>query len=964
MFPNFQLFTRSQRFFMLTNNSVRKLLFVASFGLFFLWTTYYYLGGGVLAKENKDYQQLSEETVNLDSLTPIHSKTERRSFTLPNKLQVLLISNPNRAKASAALDVKVGSLAEPKKFPGLAHFLEHLLFLGTGKYPEVDGYKKHIEKFQGSHNAFTSRENTNYHFSINHEGYEEALDRFAQFFIDPAFHPEFVDKERSAVNNEAVMLKNRDVWKRMILLSRLMDPEHALSRYHPGDLKTLKEISREDVLEFYRNFYSASDMSLVLDSRESLDTMEAWAKKMFADIPDRGKKRPSYPTQLFKPEQLPLVVEVSPLKSERKLVLQFSMGPLDELWESKPDRMLSHLIGHEGAGSLFSLLKQEKLALSLSAGFEQHSFATVCEVNIELTEKGSKDYLKVVEHFFSYIKLLQDQGLPQYVYDEVAKMAYTDYLHSNDNGADGGQHAIFIAQYMDKYPVNTTDQRMRLFYKYDPQGFKNVLSYLVPENLVLMHSHPKANTNLLEEDFGTSYSQLGVSPEQLKTWKEAKLNENLRLPEPNPYIPDIKQPETRDASDPEKLLDNEWGSFWIKKDHITNEPKLKLRLLLLTPEVNKTPTSKVLTQLYLMGLKDSINEWKYQLDLAGISFHVLSNHRGVELIIEGYADKANLVLESISSKMKEAPLSLEKLDIFKAKLTESYENILKENPYQLAFYEVRHFLTPGSISFREIYEAEKGIDLISSVDEKQILAHRDSLFERIAIEGSAYGDIEKKDLLASLEASIKQFGSKPLPAAERPSNLSLELNSLNRNSFETKLDNHCWVQVMQFGDRDPRLDAGISIGLAYLEPHFFNILRTVRKLGYVVSSSKYNTKNRLGLYFLVQSSSHSPTAIEQEVSEWKKEGLKSLKDLSKEEFEVYKAAVVADLLQEKKELGPLFHELDAGAYDLEGNFGYRKQVAEQAQQLSLEEVRDLFTKHLAGAEQSALNISILSKPPQ
>ena len=96
---------------MLTNNSVRKLLFVASFGLFFLWTTYYYLSGGVLAKENKDYNRLSEEAVNLDSLTPIHSKTERRSLTLPNKLQVLLISNPNRAKASAALDVKVGSLA-------------------------------------------------------------------------------------------------------------------------------------------------------------------------------------------------------------------------------------------------------------------------------------------------------------------------------------------------------------------------------------------------------------------------------------------------------------------------------------------------------------------------------------------------------------------------------------------------------------------------------------------------------------------------------------------------------------------------------------------------------------------------------------------------------------------------------------------------------------------------------------
>ncbi|NRA46554.1 MAG: insulinase family protein [Oligoflexales bacterium] len=941
---------------------MKKLLFVSSFSTLFFWSAYF-VSGGVLAKEYNENNQLHKAAaLSLDSLSPIHSKTTRRSLTLPNNLDVLLVSNPNRAKASAALDVKVGSLAEPKKFPGLAHFLEHLLFLGTRKYPEVDGYKKHIEKFQGSHNAFTSRENTNYHFSINHEGYEEALDRFAQFFIEPSFHPEFVDKERKAVNDEAVMLKNRDVWKRMILFSRLMDPEHAFSRYHPGDLKTLSDISREEVQEFYRSFYSASDMSLVLDSRESLDQMEAWVRKIFAAIPDRGKKRPSYPSQLFKAEKLPLLVEVSPIKSERKLTLHFSLGSLDELWESKPDRMLSHLIGHEGTGSLLSLLKKEKLALSLSAGFEQHSFASVCEVNIELTEKGNKEYLKVVEHFFSYIKLLQQEGLPRYLFDEVANMAQLDYLHSNENGADAGQHAIFLSQYLYKFPAQTTDQRMRLFYRYDPVGFKNVLSHLVPENLILMHSYPKVKTSLIEQDFNTGYSQLEVSPQLLKSWQEVKVHESLSLPEPNPYIPDVKHEAKVQVSEPEKLLENEWGSFWVRKDHITHEPKIKLRLLLLIPEVNKNPTSKVLTQLYLMGLKDSINEWKYQLDLAGISFHVISNHRGIELMIEGFADKANIVIESLVGKLTNSTLNLDKLDIFKAKLIESYENLLKENPYQLAFYEVRHLLTPGSISFREVYDAEKGVDLISPVTKEQVLSHRKTIYGQVAVEGSAYGDIDKTHLRGSLERSIKSLGTKPLPAEERPGSLSVELSGPKQKSLETKLDNHCWLQVMQFGGRDPRLDAGISIGLAYLEPHFFNSLRTVQKMGYVVSTSKYNTRNRLGLYFLIQSSTHNPVEIEQAVLAWKKSGLEALSKLKKEEFEEYKAAVIADLLQEKKELASLFHELDSGAYDLDGNFRYRQQVAEEAKKLSLEDTCKLYQANLLSEKTSALDVSVLSKP--
>lgn len=947
---------------MLIRKRVDKLLFVFALG-FLSCLSVYLLTGGVLAIQHNNNQQLHKvEAPNLDKLNPIHSKTEQRRLTLPNNLQVLLVSNPKRSKASAALDVKVGSLAEPEKFQGLAHFLEHLLFLGTGKYPEVDGYKKHIDKFQGTHNAFTSRENTNYHFSINHEGYEEALDRFAHFFIDPAFHPEFVDKERKAVNDEAVMLKNNDVWKRMILTSRLMDTDHPFSRYHPGDLETLKDIRREDVLEFYRSFYSASDMSLVLDSRESLDKMEAWAKQMFSAIPDQGKKQPMYKQQFFRSQDLPIITEVKPLKAERRLSLKFNMGPIDQMWESKPDRLLSHLIGHEGSGSLLSLLKKEKLALSLAAGFEQYSFAAVCDVSIELTEKGSEEYLKVVEYFFSYIKLLRQEGISNYHYDEVAKMAYTDFLNMNDNSADGLTHAIFLSHHLDKFPGLTTDQRMRLFYKFDSKATKAVLSYLVPGNLVLMHSHPKAKTNLFEEDFATHYSKFDLSEELLKTWLDVKLHPDLALPEPNPYIPDVQQPGPREASEPEKLLDNHWGSFWIKDDHVTQQPKIKLRLLLLSPEVNKNPLKKALTQLYLMALKDSINEWKYQLELAGISFYLPANHRGIEIFIDGFADKANLVLESVVEKLKEGPLDLDKLPIFKAKLAESYENILKENPYQLAFYEAQHLLTPGSISFREIYEAKQGVDLISGITPAQILSHQEALYKRIAIEGSAYGDVDKNDLMSSIERSLDRLGSAPLPEAERPGNLSVELKGLKRSSLETKLDNHCWLQVLQFGGAEPRLDAAMSIGLAYLEPHFFNSLRTIRKMGYVVSNAKYNSKNRIGLYFLIQSSNHTPSEIEQAVAEWKLSGLKALASLPDKEFDDYKSAVIADILQEKTELGTLFHELDSGAYQYDGNFNYRQQVAEQAEGLTLAEVYQLFAGKLLGPDKAALNVEVLSKP--
>ena len=79
----------------------------------------------------------SSEFQKYDQLKPVSDKREFRTLTLNNNLNVLLISNPGRNKASATMDVGVGSLAEPGEFQGLAHFLEHLLFLGTSKYPEI-----------------------------------------------------------------------------------------------------------------------------------------------------------------------------------------------------------------------------------------------------------------------------------------------------------------------------------------------------------------------------------------------------------------------------------------------------------------------------------------------------------------------------------------------------------------------------------------------------------------------------------------------------------------------------------------------------------------------------------------------------------------------------------------------------------------------------------------------------------
>jgi insulysin len=86
-------------------------------------------------------------------------------------------------QAAASIEVAVGQFEDPVSVPGLAHFCEHMLFLGTAKYPDESSYSAFLAAHGGSSNAYTSSEETNYHFDVQHGYLAEALDRFAQVQI-------------------------------------------------------------------------------------------------------------------------------------------------------------------------------------------------------------------------------------------------------------------------------------------------------------------------------------------------------------------------------------------------------------------------------------------------------------------------------------------------------------------------------------------------------------------------------------------------------------------------------------------------------------------------------------------------------------------------------------------------------------------------------------------------------------
>lgn len=197
-----------------------------------------------------------------------------RLVTLANGLEALLIHDPETDKSSAAMDVRVGHLSDPEELQGLAHFCEHLLFMGTKKYPKENEYSEYLSQHSGGSNAYTGMENTNYFFDVGHEHLEGALDRFAQFFLEPLFDPSCSEREIRAVDSEHKKNLQSDAWRAFQLEKSLSDPNHPYSHFGTGNAKTLwdnpkgKGVDvRDELLKFHDRYYSANVMKLVVLGR-------------------------------------------------------------------------------------------------------------------------------------------------------------------------------------------------------------------------------------------------------------------------------------------------------------------------------------------------------------------------------------------------------------------------------------------------------------------------------------------------------------------------------------------------------------------------------------------------------------------------------------------------------------------------------------------------------------------------
>jgi len=472
---------------------------------------------------------------------------EYRHVVLANQMEVLLISDPTTEKAAACCDVRVGSMQDPAEAPGLAHFLEHMLFLGTETYPVENAYSSFLNAHGGMSNAYTASENTVYYFDVVSDSFDEALNMFASFFICPLFSADGTTREINAVDSENSKNLLSDIWRHQQLFRSKARQDHPFSGFSTGNKDTLGReglATRDIMIKFYEQYYSSNMMKLVLYGKESLDVLQQYAESKFSKVLNKNLTAPSVPQDPYRAEHMQRMLEVVPIKDVKTLDVYFPIPGVEELYLTKPTRYLSHLVGHEGGGSILAALKAKGWANGLSSyNYQSTSCFAFFSVGIELTDAGVEHRDEVVECVFAYIGLLKRQGPKDWIAQEIIDTAALGFRFLNKT--DPSDYVIGLANNMHIVAPEHIVSAEHLIFEKKPEACLPFLDRITPSNCLIFIKHKglAGKTTETEKWYSTCFNDKPFDTQAQTARFEAAMaggtawDAELSLPEPNPFIP-------------------------------------------------------------------------------------------------------------------------------------------------------------------------------------------------------------------------------------------------------------------------------------------------------------------------------------------------------------------------------------------------------------------------------------------
>ena len=205
---------------------------------------------------------------------PAPAQPHHLHLTLANGLRVSLRHAPRLKRCAAVLRVAAGSHDVPLAWPGLAHFLEHLLFLGTERFPTEEGLMAYVQRHGGQVNASTRERTTDFFFELPLPTFAEGLERLADMLTHPRLALDDQLREREVLHAEFVAWSQDASAQQQVALLEGLAADHPLRGFHAGNRDSLpveRQAFQQALREFHQHFYQSGQMTLSLAGPQPLE---------------------------------------------------------------------------------------------------------------------------------------------------------------------------------------------------------------------------------------------------------------------------------------------------------------------------------------------------------------------------------------------------------------------------------------------------------------------------------------------------------------------------------------------------------------------------------------------------------------------------------------------------------------------------------------------------------------------
>ncbi len=191
------------------------------------------------------------------------SKNPYEKILFPNGARLILVPMDGVNSVASAVMVGVGSRYEEAAEHGISHFLEHMVFKGTSKYPTTDDVNV-IERYGGLQNAYTDLDITNYHNKVLAEDWKLGLEINKELSLNPLLEEKHVEKERDVIIEEMKRYEDEPSAKVNEVFHEIMYPKTKLGRRIIGTADSLHGQASKELSMYHEKWYAPERMVVVL----------------------------------------------------------------------------------------------------------------------------------------------------------------------------------------------------------------------------------------------------------------------------------------------------------------------------------------------------------------------------------------------------------------------------------------------------------------------------------------------------------------------------------------------------------------------------------------------------------------------------------------------------------------------------------------------------------------------------